>query len=141
MPSHRQSGPGQSGFTLIEVMLVCVVVAILAALALPAMDSQLRRSKRSDAITALKRVQQAQDNYLYQNGHYAGELQLLGLTKLSQQAQYTLSIVDLDPNGYTATATAVAGSSQAKDGACASLKLTVSQGGAEYGPNASCWNR
>jgi len=145
MPSHRQSCRptlvSLGGYTLIEVMTVCAVVVVLAALALPAMDSQLRRGKRNDAITALTRVQQAQDSYQYQNGHYAAELQLLGLSSSSQQGQYTLQITDVSPDGYRATATALAGSSQAKDGACSTLKLSVSPGGAEYGPDSACWNR
>lgn len=145
MPSHRQPRRSYSatlaGFTLIEVMTVCAIVAILAALALPAMNSQLRRGKRSDAITALTRIQQAQNSYQYQNGHYATELQLLGLPSSSQQGRYMLKITDAGLDGYLATATAVPGSSQAEDGACASLKLTVSPSGAEYGPDSSCWNR
>ena len=136
-PALASSG----GFTLIEVLTVCAVVVVLATLALPAMDSQLRRGKRNDAIMALTRVQQAQDSYQYQNGHYAAELQLLGLPGLSQQGLYTLRITDVSPDGYAATATALDGSSQAKDGACSTLKLRVAAGGAEYGPDSSCWNR
>lgn len=145
MPSQRPScrppvGP-LGGYTLIEVMTVCAVVAVLAALALPALDAQLRRGKRIDAITALTRVQQAQDSYHYQNGHYAAELPLLGLPERSQQGLYTLKITAASADNYSATATALAASSQAKDGICASLKLTVTPGGAEYGPDSACWNR
>ena len=122
-------------------MTVCAVVAILAALALPALDGQLRRGKRNDAITALTRVQQAQDSYFYQNGHYAAALQLLGLAGRSQQGQYALQVGDVTSDGYRATATALADTNQAKDGACTVLTLTVSSSGAEYGPNSSCWNR
>jgi type IV pilus assembly protein PilE len=144
-PLPRQPyGPSQRsrrGYTLIEVMTVCAVVAILAALALPSLNSQLRRGKRADAITSLKRVQQAQDSYMYQNGHYADRLQLLGLASRSPQEQYALAISNVRPDGYDATATALPGTSQAKDGPCSTLKLTVSSSGAEYGPGSVCWNQ
>jgi type IV pilus assembly protein PilE len=136
-PSQRS----RRGYTLIEVMTVCAVVAILAALALPSLNSYLRRGKRADAITALKRVQQAQDSYLYQNGHYADKLQLLGLSSRSPQDQYALAIIEIRPDGYAATATAMPATSQAKDGICSTLTLTVSSSGAEYGPEPGCWNQ
>lgn len=141
---HQTYGPHsrpRCGYTLIEVMTVCAVVAILAALALPSLNSQLRRGKRSDAITALKHVQQAQSNYLYQNGRYADAMQLLGLPSRSAQEQYALEIADVSPEGFSATATALPGTSQTKDGACSILKLTVSSSGAEYGPESACWNQ
>lgn len=141
---HQSSGSScrsQRGYTLIEVMTVCAVVAILAALALPSLNSQLRRGKRADAITALKRVQQAQDSYMYNNGRYADALQLLGLPSHSPQDQYALAIIDVRSDGYGATASALPGTSQAKDGICSTLKLTVSPSGAEYGPESGCWNQ
>ncbi len=145
MPSPRRSRRptrgSSSGFTLIEVLTVCAVVVVLAALALPAMESQLRRGKRNDAVAALTRVQQAQDSYQYQNGHYAAQLQLLGLSERSPQGLYTLQITAAGVDNYSATAAALAGSSQAKDGVCSALKLRVTPGGAEYGPDSACWNR
>ena len=42
----------QSGFTLIELMIVVAIVAILAAIALPAYQSYTKRAKFSEVITA-----------------------------------------------------------------------------------------
>ncbi|MNF92630.1 Fimbrial protein precursor [compost metagenome] len=43
----------QSGFTLIELMIVVAIVAILAAIALPAYQSYTKRAKFSEVIAAV----------------------------------------------------------------------------------------
>jgi type IV pilus assembly protein PilE len=55
-PSRRHGG-----FTLIELMITVAIVAILAAVAYPSFMEQVRKSRRSDAITALNAVAQAQE--------------------------------------------------------------------------------
>ena len=53
------------GFTLIEVMIALLVVAILAAVAYPSYQEHLTRSKRSEAKAALLKAAQLQErNYL-----------------------------------------------------------------------------
>lgn len=42
----------QSGFTLIELMIVVAIVAILAAIALPAYQTYTKKAKFSEVITA-----------------------------------------------------------------------------------------
>lgn len=46
-----QQANGQSGFTLIELMIVVAIIAILAALALPAYQDYVIRSQISEGIT------------------------------------------------------------------------------------------
>ena len=48
----------QNGFTLIELMVTTLIVAILAALAYPSYMSSVRKSNRSDAKTELTDVAQ-----------------------------------------------------------------------------------
>ena len=43
----------QSGFTLIELMIVVAIVAILAAIALPAYQTYTKRAKFSEVIAAV----------------------------------------------------------------------------------------
>jgi type IV pilus assembly protein PilE len=140
-PCRHRSCHRQRAFTLIEVMTVCAIAAVLALIGFYAFDGQVRRGKRQDAISALTRLQQAQDSYHYQNGMYAPQLQLLGLPGNSPQDLYALSISETAPGRYSATAAARPGSSQAKDGECSTLSLSVSLAGAEYGPKPRCWNR
>ncbi|MGL5326449.1 MAG: pilin, partial [Aeromonas sp.] len=42
----------QSGFTLIELMIVVAIVAILAAVALPAYQTYTKKAKFTEVITA-----------------------------------------------------------------------------------------
>ena len=44
---------GTRGFTLVEVMIALVVVAVLAMIAVPAYQDSIRKSRRSEAFTAL----------------------------------------------------------------------------------------
>ncbi|HET9108841.1 MAG TPA: prepilin-type N-terminal cleavage/methylation domain-containing protein, partial [Steroidobacteraceae bacterium] len=51
---RAHAGPGRAdGFTLIELMIAVVVVAILMAIAVPSYESYVEKSRRTDAKTAL----------------------------------------------------------------------------------------
>src|SRR5512144_2808225 len=52
------------GFTAIELMIVCVVVAILASVALPAYNSTLVRANRAAAQAYLLDLANRQEQYL-----------------------------------------------------------------------------
>ncbi len=156
LPSQRQPG----GFTLIELMIVVAIVGILAAIAYPSFMDSIRKSRRSDAFAALSAVQQAQERLRSNQSSYASSVTALptanppglGLGANSTKGYYAISI---DSNtatatGYTATAAAVAGTSQASDGNCQSLSVRVDRGNIDYGagtgsPNWAdphrCWVR
>ncbi|MDD2343801.1 MAG: prepilin-type N-terminal cleavage/methylation domain-containing protein [Tolumonas sp.] len=75
----------QSGFTLIELMIVVAIVAILAAIAMPAYQTYTKRAKFSEAIaasgpakTAIEVcVQGAETNAVAQNCDDAGRAALV----------------------------------------------------------------
>jgi type IV pilus assembly protein PilE len=48
-----RAGTRVSGFTLAELMIVCVIVAILLSIAVPSYMTQVRQSRRTEAKTAL----------------------------------------------------------------------------------------
>ena len=61
------------GFTLVEVMIVCVVVAVLAAIALPAYQDQVRKSRRASAQAFLMDAAAKEQTYLLDTrATYAG---------------------------------------------------------------------
>ncbi len=126
-------------------MIVVAVVGILAALALPSFFDSIRKGRRSEAVAALAQVQQAQERWRANNASLH-RLQLRDLdTRLAwASAQhepgglYTLSIDAADATGYTASATAVSGTSQANDTNCSTMRVRLADGNIQYGGCAGC---
>lgn len=61
---------GQSGFTLIELMITVAIVGILAALAYPSYQEYVAKSRRNEATNALLTGAQALERYYSANGRY-----------------------------------------------------------------------
>lgn len=73
----------QTGFSLIELMIVVAIVGILAAVALPQYNQQVIRGKRSDGIQMLSRVMSAQERYFSNEVSYTTDLSDLGYSASS----------------------------------------------------------
>lgn len=58
------------GFTLLEVMIVCVIVGVLAAIALPAYQSQVRKGNRSAAEQFMQDVATRQQQIFLDTRQY-----------------------------------------------------------------------
>lgn len=76
----NRSGKRQSGFTLIEVMIVVAIVGILAAIAYPSYQEIVRQTRRADAYSALMDIMARQERYFTDNNSYTDDLSKLGLT-------------------------------------------------------------
>jgi type IV pilus assembly protein PilE len=74
MNSKRHAHPAQSGFTLIELMIIVAIVSILAAVALPSFQEQVRRSQRTEGKTALLRAAQLLERNYTVNNTYVTDL-------------------------------------------------------------------
>jgi|GEM_PF-73132 len=115
----------QSGFTLIEVMIVVVIISILAAVAVPSYQNYILRSKRADATNKLTDIANQQIQYFIDNRVY-GTVADLNLPTTNAQGQGTTNCtgdaisedgyycikIDDTPSRYTLIAT-VQGSQEA----------------------------
>ena len=67
----RRSSARMSGFTLIELMITAVIVAILAAIALPSYASYIARARRADARVQLVQAAQFMQRFYAANDSYS----------------------------------------------------------------------
>ncbi|GAB4390294.1 MAG: hypothetical protein Kow0025_21340 [Thermodesulfovibrionales bacterium] len=70
---HKRAGSslGPSGFTLVELLLVIVILGILAGIAVPAYIGQRTRAMHSEAKANLEALRLLQEQYYAENGRYA----------------------------------------------------------------------
>lgn len=61
----------QNGFTLIEVMVVVVIIAILSAIAVPQYSDYVTRSKITEAVAGLSDVRVRMEQFFQDNRTYA----------------------------------------------------------------------
>jgi type IV pilus assembly protein PilE len=136
-----------AGFTLTEIMIVVVIVGVLAAIALPSYQSYVQKTRRSDAIAALEKAAARQEQFYFQYNQYTDNESRLGGgadSIPSPEGYYIVTSALVDGGqGYTLTATPVAGGVQAGDSDCAQLTLNhLGQRGASPAENADlCWGR
>ena len=124
------------GFTLMELMVTIVIVGILAAIAYPAYVDQMRKTRRSDAQSALLNMAAHMEHYFTENNTYLGATaDSIGVSSTSPEGYYDMSITNLTATSYTLNAAPVATGPQASD-TCGTLTLTNTN---LKGPNIDCW--
>lgn len=122
------------GFTLIELMIVVVVVAILATVALPSYQEHVRKSRRVDAQSAMLELAQFMERHYTIHSSYMGTALPSSVT--SRVADfYTITLGTQSAQAYTLQAAPTA--KQAAD-PCGTL--TLAHTGARTPASAGCWN-
>ena len=69
----------QSGFTLIELMIVVAIIGILAAIALPSYQSHVIRSQVAEGLTLSSAAQTSVAEFIMQNGAWPADNNAAGL--------------------------------------------------------------
>jgi type IV pilus assembly protein PilE len=98
------------GFTLLELMIVVVVVAILSVIALPSYREYVLRANRSEARAGIRQAAQWLERVATARGNYLTTAELAKFptelkTVPSKSYAIELSGTDANGNGYTLTAT------------------------------------
>jgi type IV pilus assembly protein PilE len=114
------------GFTLIEVMITVVVIAILTAIAYPSYLDYIRRSQRAQGQQFLLDLAQRQEQYLLDNRAYATSIAtvaapgvLVMAVPVDVQAKYqapTITVTAGPPPTYIIKMIPITGGSLAGDG-------------------------
>lgn len=130
----------QSGFTLIEVMIVVVIIGILASIAFPSYQEYVMRGNRAEGQALLVDAAARQERYFSQNITYADTVAKLNMTADSPNKHYTLAVTNADSTSYTLTAQAQ-GSQASRDTKCGNLTLTSAgvRGKSGSADVADCW--
>jgi type IV pilus assembly protein PilE len=150
-------GARATGFSLVELMITIMVGAILVSIAVPAYTTQIRKTRRTEARTAVLDLASREERYLSVSNQYSNKDTDLGYGTTGNQINglsvgsgyYTVKVVVVQadaagntPAAYTITATATG--IQAKDTDC--NIFTVVQTGATTSTNsggsdssAICW--
>ncbi len=133
----------EDGFTLLELMIVVVVVAILAAIALPSYQDALRKGNRADAKAILMETAQYMERYYTtNNAYYVAANAPTVISNVSPKGATGVGVkynIAFNPNPPTAaafTVQAVPVNSQSGD-ACGTL--TLSNTGAQTPTTEGCW--
>src|ERR1700685_4507865 len=69
--SARMGGPGIGGFTLVELMITVVILAIIVAVALPSYQAQTQKARRTDARNALLDIAGREERFLSVSNAYS----------------------------------------------------------------------
>jgi type IV pilus assembly protein PilE len=147
------------GFTLLELMIVVVVMAVLATLALSGYQKQIRKSRRAEAKQMLSDVSMRQEKYRSNNATYGTCDQAMApstcATFNSGGTYYSVGVAfptagtcasgaaKGNANSYILTATPKSGTDQTKDTGCTTLVLTSDCGtvakSATGSDTSNCW--
>jgi type IV pilus assembly protein PilE len=143
-----------AGFTLVELMVVIVITAILASIAVPAYQSSVRKSRRTEAKTAIMDLAAREERYFATQNTYTASAAALaygaGTWPISTGTYYVISSVvsgaptATTPGTYVLQVTPAAGSPQLQDLSCQTFQVdqTGKQSSLDNNSNdssATCW--
>lgn len=78
-----------SGFTLVELLVVIVIVGVLSAVALPSFLAQVGKAREIEAKNNLGAISRAQQSYYFEKQTFAQNINNLNISNLSNNRYYT----------------------------------------------------
>ena len=130
---QQQLKRAQSGFTMIEILIVVAIIGILSAIAYPSYTSQIQNTRRSDAHLSLLNAAQTLERCKATQYSYAGCV--ASVSTATAQDYYTISL-DPAPTASAFTILATAKGPQTNDTTC--QEISLNQLGQQL--PAACWD-
>lgn len=131
----------QRGFTLVELMITVVVVAILTSIGYAAYTEQIAKSRRAAARALVMDVMQHEERFYTENATYTTDLTAMGYgaTLYTDRNTHSISLA-VGATGAIATSVAVTATAVTTDAKCTSLTLTSANAQSGTGSqSAVCW--
>jgi type IV pilus assembly protein PilE len=142
---HTNKEAGQSGFTLVELMITVAIIAILAAVAIPNYSAYVIRGKLVDATSGLADYRVRLEQYYQDNRNY-GPAAGACVPAVPTSKYFTIScLVGATNQTYTATATSIVNQGLGAAGDYTytltelNARATTQFAGAAPSPVAPCW--
>lgn len=127
-----------TGFTLIEVMIVVAIIGILAAIAYPSYTDSVRKSRRTEGTGKILELANRMERCFTTQGTYTG-CAAIG-TEPTENGYY--SVVTAAPTAATYTITATPAGAQAGDaGDCPSMSITETGAKTPLIDTNRCWGK
>lgn len=128
----------QTGFTLIEIMIVVVIIGILSAVAIPSYTSYVMRARLVEATVELGSAQPRLETYWANERTYVNFDATSG-KRMPVSANYDYTLTNPSASAYTLVATG--------KGSAAGFTFTINQSGQRattavpqgWTTNATCW--
>lgn len=131
----------QSGFTIVEMLITIIIIAILVAILSPVYRNYLYKSNRGDAVQSLLHTQILQEKYRVNNTSYSTSFTDISGSTNSINGFYTLGISAAGTASYTLTAAPTG--TQSSDTACTNFTITYANGTTTLSsaPQTDCWSQ